>query len=207
MGEYTTYHFKVSAPHLEGALDRFAPFFVGPPSLAQSAMVSANALAGALLGIIGVHLLGDIALPVRSSWGWSPSKDMEASSEWSCKKGTGTGCNMVCSQQDLMCDVVPEEGYTCDVSTTQLMCYQDATPDVIFDPSVVHGKEGCKNKANKATLIWVPPPSCSKTTSKSKSRLVLSRRSVKPDIAQDDVAQFLQLGAEREERTAGEDEL
>lgn len=30
MNEYTTYHFKVASPHLEGALDRFAQFFVKP---------------------------------------------------------------------------------------------------------------------------------------------------------------------------------
>jgi len=30
MNEYTTYYFKVASPHLEGALDRFSQFFVGP---------------------------------------------------------------------------------------------------------------------------------------------------------------------------------
>jgi len=30
MSEYTTYHFKVASPHLEGALDRFSQFFLKP---------------------------------------------------------------------------------------------------------------------------------------------------------------------------------
>jgi len=121
----------------------------------------------AILGALALHFTGLgaswLQVPTAlAAWGWQ----LSAGPGFTCAGQTSPiGCtaSQKCTTADVSCDVVPDEGYKCNTTTTQIMCQQDAPDSPVFSPPSVEGSHGCKTASNQATIFWDPSVSCMNT--------------------------------------------
>merc|ERR1719433_1725660 len=64
---------------------------------------------------------------------------------FTCQEGSEIGGGSGTADSGFDCTVVPDDGKTCDVSTTSVVCYKSATPAVTFVPT----KGVCLNVGHK----------------------------------------------------------
>mmetsp|Transcript_126017 Transcript_126017/g.402786 ORF Transcript_126017/g.402786 Transcript_126017/m.402786 type:complete len:250 (+) Transcript_126017:168-917(+) len=138
----------------------------------------------AILGALALHFCGLgvswLQVPTAlASWGWQ----LSAGPGFTCAGETTIGCTAMqatvgCTTADVSCDVVPDDGYECNSTTTQIMCQQDAPDSPVFSPPSVTGSQGCKTASNQATIFWSPSVSC--TEAPASTSETPSSTSVKP---------------------------
>mmetsp|Transcript_87873 Transcript_87873/g.223665 ORF Transcript_87873/g.223665 Transcript_87873/m.223665 type:complete len:159 (-) Transcript_87873:190-666(-) len=119
----------------------------------------------AILGALALHFTGLgaswLQVPTAlAAWGWQ----LSAGPGFTCAGQTSPiGCTAseVCTTPNVTCDVVPDEGYECNATTTQIMCQHDQPPDspVFLAP----GSQRCTTASNHSTIFWGPSVSCMKT--------------------------------------------
>ena len=112
-------------------------------------------------------IAGLFASPARAAWGWHLS--VPAGLGFSCSEGTSIGCDGPCPDENFTCTVVPDTGFTCDVSSTNVVCSIPAESSSFVPDSA---NPMCINVEsfptyNNATLSWSPVPSCTNSSQMS----------------------------------------
>lgn len=124
----------------------------------------------AAVGAVAVHGLSLLACApsFQAMWTWTASPPRGAG--WSCEQAV-VGCTswleVGCRNEEFDCAVVPDAGYTCNVTETTLSC---APMDNMTEPykGAIGIYNYCQDKSSilggpaNSALFWSPEPSCTK---------------------------------------------
>jgi len=127
-------------------------------------------VASAVLGALGFQLLHFALEAPRSQAAWGWTLDVPSGLGFTCDEGSSIGGGAGTSASGFDCTVAPADGMECDVSTASVVCFQTATPEDTFVPTLVssqgdpclnvgHTPDAAENDDN-SELMWSTVPTC-----------------------------------------------
>lgn len=134
-----------------------------PAPLIISTMMSKALAAG--IGALAVQIFSSLA-PSRAAWTWTLSPPADGG--FTCAEGANITGDMNSAAADFDCTVVPDDGMTCDVTTTSMKCSDSEGGQQNFVPvegACIDNVAYAESKnMTPDVLSWSPVPVCTNTT-------------------------------------------